>query len=75
VIISVVYPLVGCMLGCLTVLTRRQAAKDAELLVVWHEKPCCAARSAESVTGQPAGCGWRRCRDWSPGAGGARCSW
>jgi putative transposase len=33
VIISVVYLLVRC----LTVLTRRQAAKDAELLVLWHE--------------------------------------
>jgi putative transposase len=37
VIISVVYLLVRCLLGCLTVLTRRQAAKDAELLVVRHE--------------------------------------
>jgi putative transposase len=37
VIISVVYLLVRCLLGCLTVLTRRQAAKDAELLVLRHE--------------------------------------
>jgi putative transposase len=37
VIISVVYLLVRCLLGCLAVLTRRQAAKDAELLVVRHE--------------------------------------
>ena len=36
-IISVVYLLVRCLLGCLTVLTRRQAAKDAELLVLRHE--------------------------------------
>ena len=36
-IISVVYLLVRCLLGCLAVLTRRQAAKDAELLVVRHE--------------------------------------
>ena len=26
-----------CLLGCLTVLTRRQASKDAELLVLRHE--------------------------------------
>src|ERR1039457_2257765 len=37
VIISVVYLLVRCLLGCLAVLTRRQAAKDAELLVLRHE--------------------------------------
>jgi putative transposase len=37
VIISVVYLLVRCLLGCLTVLTRRQLSKDAELLVLRHE--------------------------------------
>jgi hypothetical protein len=37
VIISVVYLLVRCLLGCLTVLTRGQASKDAELLVLRHE--------------------------------------
>jgi putative transposase len=37
VIISVVYLLVRCLLGCLTVLTRNQASKDAELLVLRHE--------------------------------------
>ena len=36
-IISVVYLLVRCLLGCLTVLTRGQAFKDAELLVLGHE--------------------------------------
>ncbi len=36
-IISVVYLLVRCLLGCLTVLTRRQMSKDAELLVLRHE--------------------------------------
>ena len=36
-IISVVYLLVRCLLGCLMVLTRHQASKDAELLVLRHE--------------------------------------
>ena len=36
-IISVVYLLVRCLLGCLTVLTPRQMSKDAELLVLRHE--------------------------------------
>jgi putative transposase len=37
VIISVVYLLVRCMLGCLSVLSRGQVSKDAELLVLLHE--------------------------------------
>jgi len=37
VIISVVYLLVRCLLSCLRVLTRHQASKDAELLVLRHE--------------------------------------
>ena len=36
-IISVVYLLVRCLLGCLMVLTRQQVSKDAELLVLRHE--------------------------------------
>ena len=36
-IISAVYLLVRCLLGCLTVLTRHRASKDAELLVLRHE--------------------------------------
>jgi putative transposase len=37
VILSLVYMLVRCLLGCLTVLTRHQVSKDAELLVLRHE--------------------------------------
>ena len=36
-IISVVYLPVRCLLGRLTVLSRAQASKDAELLVLRHE--------------------------------------
>ena len=36
-IISVVYLLVRCLLGCLMMLTRHRVSKDAELLVLRHE--------------------------------------
>ena len=36
-ILSLLYLLVRCLLGCLTVLTRHQVSKDAELLVLRHE--------------------------------------
>ena len=36
-IISIVYLVVRCLLGCLMMLTRRQVSKDAELLVLRHE--------------------------------------
>ena len=36
-IISVVYLVVRCLLGCLMMLTQRQVSKDAELLVLRHE--------------------------------------
>ena len=36
-IFSVVYLVVRCLLGCLMVLARREASKDAELLVLRHE--------------------------------------
>jgi putative transposase len=38
VIISVGCPLGRCILGCLAVLARREVSKDAELLVLGHEK-------------------------------------
>jgi putative transposase len=37
VIISVAYLLVRCLLSCLTVLTRRQVSKEAQVLVLRHE--------------------------------------
>jgi transposase InsO family protein len=53
VIISVVYLLVRCLLGCLTVLARRQMSKDAELLVVRHENAV-LRRQIGRVRYQPA---------------------
>jgi hypothetical protein len=57
VIFSVLYLAVRCLLGCLMVLTRRQASKDSELLVLLHENAVLAARSAGSATGRATGCG------------------
>ena len=52
--ISVIYLLVRCLLGCLTVLTRRQVSKDAELLVVRHENAV-LRRQAGRVRYEPGG--------------------
>ena len=52
-IISVVYLLVRCLLGCLTVLARRQVSKDAELLVLRHENTV-LRRQVSRVRYQPA---------------------
>jgi hypothetical protein len=53
VIISVVCLLVRCLLGCMTVLTRRQASKDAELLVLRHENAV-LRRQVGRIRYQPA---------------------
>jgi putative transposase len=37
VILSVVYLVARCLLGCLMVLARREVSKDAELLVLRHQ--------------------------------------
>ncbi len=52
-VISVVYLLVRCLLGCLTVLSRGQASKDAELLVLRHENAV-LLRQVGRVRYQPA---------------------
>jgi transposase InsO family protein len=53
VIIAVVYLLVRCLLGCLTMLTRRQMSKDAEVLVLRHENAV-LRRQISRVRYQPA---------------------
>jgi putative transposase len=52
-IIPVVYLLVRCLLGCLTVLTRHQASKDAELLVFRHENAAWRRRTPGRDHRQP----------------------
>ena len=51
-VISVVYLLIRCLLGCLTVLARGQVSKDAELLVLRHENAV-LRRQAGRVRYQP----------------------
>src|SRR6476660_371981 len=51
-IFSVVYLLVRCLLGCLKLLARREASKDAELLVLRHENAV-LRRQAGRIRYQP----------------------
>ena len=52
-IISVLYLLVRCLLGCLTVLTRHRVSKDAEILVLRHENTV-LRRHAGRIRYEPA---------------------
>jgi putative transposase len=53
VIFSVFYLVVRCLLGSLMVLARREASKDAELLVLRHENAV-LRREISRVRYQPA---------------------
>jgi len=53
VIFSVVYLLACCLLGCMMVLARREASRDAELLVLRHENAV-LRRQIGRVRYQPA---------------------
>ena len=70
-IFSVAYLLARRLLGCLIVLARREASKDAELLVL-HETRYCAARPDGSATSRPTGRGSQHCPGSFPAADGAK---
>jgi hypothetical protein len=66
VIFPVVYLLVRYLLGCLTVLARNHASKDAELLALRHENAV-LRRQIGRVRYEPGGRLWfGRYHDWFP---------
>jgi putative transposase len=70
---SVVYQLTGCLLGCL-LLARREASKEAELLVLRHENAV-LRRQARRVGYQPADRLWLAALSrLIPGTDGRRCA-
>jgi putative transposase len=74
VVISVVYLLVRCLLGGLTVLSRGQVSKDAELLVLRHENAV-LRRQADRTRYEPGDRLWLAALSrWFPAAGGATSS-
>lgn len=74
-IISVAYRLVRCLLGYFVVLARREASKDAELLVLRHEIAV-LRRQIGRVRYQPGDRLWLAAlsRLIPRAPGGARCS-
>ena len=73
-IFSVVYLLARSLLGCLMVLARREASKDAELLVLRHQNGV-LRRQISRVRYQPADRLWLAAlSQLIPGGDGARYS-
>jgi putative transposase len=74
VILSLVYLLVRCLLGCLAVPTRHQVSKDAKLLLLRHENAV-LRRQIGRVRYQPGDRVWLAALcDWSHAGDRARCS-
>jgi len=63
VIFSVVYMLARCLLGCLIVRGRREASKDAELLVLRHENAV-LRRQVSRVRYRPGDRLWLAALSW-----------
>src|SRR5229473_6961165 len=70
--IPVVYLLVRCLLSCLTVLTRHQVSKDAELLVLLHENAV-LRRQIGRVRYEPGDRLWLAALSRLAGQPGAQC--
>jgi putative transposase len=63
VILSVFYLVIRCLLGSMVVLARREAPKDAELLVLRHENAV-LRRQISRVRYQPADRLWLAALSW-----------
>jgi putative transposase len=73
VIFSAVYLLARRLLSCLIVTARREASKDAELLVLRHENAV-LRRQIDRIGYRPAGYGSRHCPRLIPRHAGGTCS-
>jgi putative transposase len=73
VIFSVAYQLTRCLLGCLMLLARREASKDAELLVLRHQNAV-LRRQISRVRYQPADWLWLTALSRLIPTAGVRCS-
>jgi hypothetical protein len=73
VVFSATYLLGRCLLGCLMVLVRREASKDAELLVLRHQNAV-LRRQISRVRYQPADRLWLTALSRLIPTAGVRCS-
>jgi len=74
VILSLIYLVVRCLLGCLMMRARREASKDAELLVLRHENAV-LRRQISRIRYQPGDRLWLAALSrLIPGTDGVRCS-
>ena len=61
------YFLLRRLLGMVALRVRGEGEKDAELLVLRQEMPCCDGKYRTSATSRQIDCGWPRSAGYSPG--------